>query len=514
MTSPNGVTPSEPANIWEELLDLLDQFIDIPSLLLREFFSVNRVGGLLRLAIFVFGGLVSWIILAVIQHPLGFNWGGLETAILRTVLFFTDPEPINALIIGPLKICIYAYFLVTEVLVRMFSADVFRHVLVVMVPVIMAIQISTLYLSDIFELEGLRIAFRFIMQAAFGIVYHRIKIQEGAVAQEDLDSTILWIGGPGRVQVNLENIAIFERINGVPHLIGPTVKKRGKKEFIQSFERMREVIDLREQFSNTTDILMAESRTRDGIRIAAQNIRYSFSVLRAAPGATPDLDNPLAYSEAAIHSLVYDRGQDLWPDEMWTLVRRELTNYIASLTLSEFLAQVDLPDQPSAQAQTIAFRSRPQLTQRFFEAEFRQMAANSGLQLNWIDVGTWVAPAALIPAKYLDAWKINVENQIRQQNIALLERETRLEEMLRLVREVPLISYRRSQAQGTLDEDIRIEIIADYLGTLRAAQAVMPIQVYPTERAQLDAAINYLGDYIRRHSSRAGLVRFLEPPAD
>jgi hypothetical protein len=79
---------------------------------------------------------------------------------------------------------------------------------------------------------------------------------------------------------------------------------------------------------------------------------------------------------------------------------------------------------------------------------------------------------------------------------------------------VPLISYRRSQAQGTLDEDIRIEIIADYLGTLRAAPAVMPIQVYPTERAQLDAAINYLGDYIRRHSSRAGLVRFLEPPAD
>jgi hypothetical protein len=122
-------------------------------------------------------------------------------------------------------------------------------------------------------------------------------------------------------------------------------------------------------------------------------------------------------------------------DLLILLVSRELTNYIASLTLSEFLAQVDLPDQPSAQAQTIAFRSRPQLTQRFFEAEFRQMAANSGLQLNWIDVGTWVAPAFLIPAKYLDAWKINVENQIRQQNIALLERETRLEEMLRLVRE-------------------------------------------------------------------------------
>jgi hypothetical protein len=514
MTTPKGAAPSEPASFWEELLDLLEQVMGIPSMLLSKFFSVNWFGGLFRLVLFLLIGLASWVALAVIRHPLTFDWAGYKEAFFQAVFFFLDPDLVVALLIGTIKVVFYTYILCTEVIVRMFSADIFRHVLAAVIPAIMAVHIATQYLSDIFELEAAGIAFRFIMRAAFGVIWHRINIKEGEVAQEDLDSPILRIGGPGRVRVNLENVAVFERITGETHLIGPTVKRRNKMDFLQSFERLREVIDLRDQFPKLSEVQILDGRTRDGIRIFARDIKYSFSVLRADPGSSPDPKNPLSYSEAGLKRLVYERGRGPVRDEMWTMIRLELRNFIASLTLSEFLAQAVLPDAVPNQGESIIFHSRPELTQRFYGEAFRLKATRSGLQLHMIDVGTWMAPAAMIPAKYLEAWKINIENQIREQNIALLARETRLEEMLRLVREVPLISYRRSRAQGKLDEDIRLEVITDYLGTLRAAQAVMPIQEYPVERPQLDAAINYLGDYIRRHSTRAGRVRFLEPPAD
>lgn len=237
---------------------------------------------------------------------------------------------------------------------------------------------SAIYLDDIFELKNIRIAERFIRQSAFASQYDVMEIKDGEVRLKDQNSPMFLIGGPGKVRVYLENAAVFEQVGGTPHVIGPTIKssktsksdqafgksflgrsqglfsamirfdkdetgsKNDGARVLGSFERIRSVIDLRDQVQEVS----VNARTRDGIPVSVKNMRVIYSVRR--DGQEPTLEKPYPFQREAVESLVYDLTRESWTDAMAGQIKREIGAFIFRHTLSEFLAAIGRPELEQA----------------------------------------------------------------------------------------------------------------------------------------------------------------------
>jgi hypothetical protein len=398
----------------------------------------------------------------------------------------------------------------------LFAPDVFKHVLVGAVVFWLAYRIAAIYLDDIFDLRNVPVAERFIRQAAFASRYDVIEIYNGDVAERDKLSPIFLIGGPGKVRVSLENAALFEMVGGRPRMIGPTlpnqpaaspapsgngrvIKALAPAEdvrLLEGFERLRSVVDLREQ----VETFPVFGITRDGLPIRAENVMVIFSVLR--DGQTSTLERPYPFSELAVRDLVYSersQGQTLkpamrlnWGRVMVATIQREFGNFIAKHTLSEFMAAIGWPEVDQArqvmeEVQRVTnelagveepvqidlpppqnFVPRDEISQLFsseWEA-FQAELESQGLELRWIGVGTWVPPAEVIAERHLQAWRITYENLARGSQVALdnLRQESRLEQLLVLIRDTPLGTYHRLNLQ---DEGSRTANMAALVNTYR-----------------------------------------------
>ncbi len=142
------------------------------------------------------------------------------------------------------------------------------------------------YLDDVYELDDEDLASDFLEEVTFGYGHEKITINEGRISEKDEESPLILIGGPGSIQVNLDSVALLEKVNGEPKVIYP----RNDPWKLGRFERIREIgkydeagkreyaiINLRDQFVSG---LSVKSRTKDGIPIEAQGIKVMFSILR------------------------------------------------------------------------------------------------------------------------------------------------------------------------------------------------------------------------------------------
>ncbi len=514
-------TPSRSFSFQPSMADMqafLESFLDQ---VLNQVFLMTRRGGAVRFTFFILGGLAAWIFFDVTTHPLVYM-AVFKSAIGETLTFFLYPDPINKLVTSFLGIFVYGFYALMELFFNLFQADVLRHVLAISIPVFMAIRIATACLADIFELDDESIASVFITGSSFSTTYHRLTIENSDVAPKDLESPLLRVGGPGLIQVNLENVAVFERIDGKPHLIGPTTHLPGNVETIQSFERLREVIDLREQ-ANQARGLSVKGRTRDGIPVTVQNVRYRFNVLRDV-NAKP---SEFSFTPDGIQQLVFSRGRSNrrkvngnggaekmsfrsdWAESMKGLISRELRDFISSHTLNEFLALAEVNGDATA---GLNFIPRPQIRQLFWSPEFKQRAANQGLQLNWIDIGSWDIPNKFVIDEHYEALKISNENEERRSQLNLVEEDSRSKELIRLIQEFQLVVY-QAQKQDKPDEQIRTDLISDYLAVLRTVRDNYN-DGDAINLSELDAAINYLSGFLKENLQRTGRAVFINPPED
>ena len=479
-------------------------------------FAMTRNGGLIRNLIFIWGALLVWIILAIIAHPLDRSLlQGISTSTGQALSILNGVSPFTNLAEGIVNFGLYCALLILSLVPRMFSPDVLRHILTYLVPFITALWIASIYLADIFELDSTGIAVRFLRQAAFATSYHHLNIENGQVADKDRNSPLLMIGGPGIVNTRLENVAVFEKLDGQVHIIGRNSVKEKSARIIDGFERLREVIDLRNQVTQVNE-LSVEGRTRDGIRIIAQNVRIEFSILRSRANDTQAVAaTPYSYDEQAIETLVYRRSSKYpWQSVMKGIIRRSLQAFISGHKLSEFLAASSFPEMRNRDT-ALNFMPRQEITELFLNSQFNAAAARSGLQLNWIDIGTWVVPASASPVnqKHLDAWKMIRENENRRKNLETMKQESRSEELLRLIRDVPIIASEEEPGNAQDNEGNRkYKAIYAYLRMLRSAQADI-VQQSEEPSVELEAAINFLSDYLKEYLERTGQVRWLQGPS-
>ena len=186
---------------------------------------------------------------------------------------------INSLRVGFVLVVFIAYLLSYSFLAQVYSQqttlssllivaglNVIRLLLILSIPVFIAIEMAGNYITDIFELEDPSVAWKFIGEISLGGASEVLHIRDGKVAEEDRDSPIVLIGGPGHVQVEFDTAVLFEKPDGTPHVIGPVVTKSEEKNpaILEGFERLREpVLNLRDQYFgyNSSDAITVESRS-------------------------------------------------------------------------------------------------------------------------------------------------------------------------------------------------------------------------------------------------------------
>ncbi|MBN8580918.1 MAG: hypothetical protein J0L96_09615, partial [Anaerolineae bacterium] len=96
-----------------------------------------------------------------------------------------------------------------------------KYIPLIIVVYIVAKARAAAYLADVFEIEDETIASDFIEEIAFSDGSEKITINQGKISEKDEESSLIRIGGPGYIQVNLDSVALLERVDGTPEIISP-----------------------------------------------------------------------------------------------------------------------------------------------------------------------------------------------------------------------------------------------------------------------------------------------------
>ncbi len=363
---------------------------------------------------------------------------------------------------------------------------ILQYLPVFLAPFFIALQTAAMYLADVFELEDVGVARSFISGVALSGSDATICIKHGDVTDESRESPAFLIGGPGKVVVELDSVALFERADGTPHIIGPTGKEPGGKATLEGFERFRHALDIRNHHVDLRDqddrSKAVKSRSRDGIPIKATDVRLMFSVYRGTNRET-SAENPYPFSKEAVEQIVYKAASRVTPEQpnpstfefswinnMVGLIRGRLGGFMSQHNLTEYMASIGMPEvEKVKQREEIISRQMQQLTQFGDEAaerkeikapdfqarykvknlfaqfadEFTGKARNNGVELHWIGVGTWESPVNIVPEKHLEAWMLTQENlkNDSQEEMNKIEQREVMEKMKELIQKVPLDAF-------------------------------------------------------------------------
>ncbi len=425
-----------------------------------------------------------------------------------------------------------------------FVVTVSRLLLILLIPAYLAIHMAGNYLADIFELKDRTVAWRFISELSLGGVGEVLHIREGKVAEEDRDSPILLIGGPGRVQVEFDSAALFEKPDGRPHVTGPTGRKsepgREEQAILEGFERLREpIINLRDQYigNPSAEPMTVVSRSLDGIPVSATDVRVVFSVCRDDGQDLEQAirDKPYLFNPQSVQDLVYQQSMSVltegphpsslpppWTNTMQALVRGAISEFMSQNRLSEYLASIgsleiemsefredtilrqtlqysgEAPDRTSENITKPKFHPRSELSERFkkYAGGFSKRTRERGMELQWIGVGTWRIPdeiaSEVINDQHLEAWRMSRDNAARANPQALeaAAEEAYLNERLRLMRSVPLAAHRNNETKYTEREKLIKALLQDYWEQLGdALEAHYKKGTRPAELDEIEKAV-------------------------
>lgn len=343
------------------------------------------------------------------------------------------------------------------------------------------------YLADIFEVKDENIAAEFIEEVAFGGRNQQITIDGGEITEEDQKSPIVLIGGPGKIQVNLDSVALLEKLDGEPEII----HARDEPWEIGCFERIREIghsdmagkrefaiINLRDQFVKDIPVY---ARSKDGIRIKIDGVKALFSILRDPTPPKPGEreKNPFTFDRTAVQRLVYDQHvlagsyarkpigvKFPWDTTAIHLVKLELEEQVKSHPLSETFASMtpqevdellkkeqenrhakshtigrEFEEKQPAAPQPLTLTPRTTIRNYFFSPAFQEKAAERGIALHWLDIGTWNLDEKIVLEKVKEARDLNAENRKRRTDIDRRHAQRLLEQVIECIQRVVVATY-------------------------------------------------------------------------
>ena len=376
--------------------------------------------------------VLIWFAAALVEHP------APDPARLGS--FVEGLPPVVALLLRPLFIVILA----------LFNLHVLRHLVLPFFLLWTGIRAGARYLDDLFELKDYGSAQTYMLSSLFGLSYHTLEIKDGDVTPASKKSTVYKIGGPGYLKIHLGNAALFERVGGTSNICGATYR-----QFLHGFERLREVVDLRDQIRKRDDM---EVYTKDGIAVKATDIQVAFRLWSG--GQARDKENPYPFDKRAVRRVVYGKaiGADPrnahWDDAVAAMATGAITSYIGSRLLKDLIAQktkvsVTPPDQMEAATSGYATPERAipraevpdnphrSLSLSFYEEKTAKLFENAGVELIWIGVGTLNTPED-VTQEWINAWHTDIIARIKSSktNLEELKRKERAKALERFLNSI------------------------------------------------------------------------------
>ncbi len=472
--------------------------------------------------------LFLWTVYGFARHPFP-DFGG---ALIGLLVPANVPEGVTPMA-----------YLLTPILRAYFSLDVLVHIIAMVLPFFLALEFAAIYQADIYDLPRTGLARAFLTRAAFNLpAIETFRITAEKLSAEQQRSTIHLIGGPGIVRPNLEFAAIFERTDGKPHFILANLEKSQRE--LEGFERLRRIIDTRDHTFHYDKIT---GRTKDGIKITIQDINLIFSIWRRT-GSNP-LSRPYPTYRRDLYWLTYKQPAPYWVTVMTDLVREYLMCFIQMNTFGSLLAAVGEPEirrqielettinreslrEPLRRPLTFiytpnppqpppppAFIPRPQLSNFFkglpqdfphnfrcrgLEGNFPGEARSRGLRLEWINVGTWTTGEEVILEQHVEAWQITSENLARSNPRVFeeLRRQTQQHELIRAVRQLPLLSFAAAFSSNQSDRQVMLHLLREYENHIRILRGKYLQQNKPVP-AVLDQALFHINRCLTNLTSQS-----------
>ena len=286
---------------WQRFRDLIGRLIDAT---LNSLFDLRPQVATVRLFLLIFIFLLSGFLISLLYYPLTV-WVEYIQDIFG---YFLNPNYIPFFPGNPIENFIY------YAVAAFTDPRVLQYLPIFLAPFFIALQTAANYLADVFELEDPSVARHFVRAVALTGSNQTMRISQGNVVEAHKELPIRLIGGPGRVIVDMDSAALFEKPDGTPRVIGPTT--RGKAS-LDGFERFRQAIDLRnhsiELRDNDGRSASVSGRSLDGIPITATDVCFVFSVHR--DGMAPTAQNPYPFRLEAIEPLVYKATSRVSPDQ-------------------------------------------------------------------------------------------------------------------------------------------------------------------------------------------------------
>src|ERR1700752_626077 len=299
--------PTDESALQKEGQLFKDLFIRLGNALLNRMFDLRPESAARRLQNFVFLLFFTWFIISLRYYPL-VEWA---QHLQEAFLFVFNPN-FYAQAFGGNGITKFVFFAVGALT----DPRVFQYFPIFLASFFIALQSAAIYLADVFELEDVSVARSFVWGVALSGSEATIRVTQGEVAEAHRESPNYLIGGPGKVIVDLDSVALFEKSDGTPHIIGPTGREPGGRATLDGFERFRQAIDIRDHYVDLRDqdpkSQSVKGRSRDGSPITATDVRLMFSIYRGQ--AAKAAASPYPFSKDAIEQIIYKASSRVTPD--------------------------------------------------------------------------------------------------------------------------------------------------------------------------------------------------------
>jgi hypothetical protein len=147
------------------------------------------------------------------------------------------------------------------------------------------------------------------------------------------------------------------------------------------------------------------------------------------------------------------------------------------------------------------FTPRPDISARFNQG-YSTQANRRGVQLEWIGVGTWKTPVAIVPEHHLEAWKLSMENAARGSEGAIqgVARDAELNKTIQIIQNAPLARFHENIGNLSMGHRQAVKrLLASYLEQMAEVRELIAQKDNEALLAllpQLDEAIDHANELL------------------
>lgn len=251
------------------------------------------------------------------------------------------------------------------------------------------------FVNDVYNLNRLPLAFRYILASMFGLLYPQARIDDGRLQNGQDNLTLInTIGGPGYILIYPDNAVMFRWLRRPS---AARVTSRGY--FMSPFETIGFIADLDDQHGERDEVTCT---TLDGIRVSVRDIhfRYRF-LLQDVRGRAlrRTLRNPYPFNEGALRNMisrlmVTQAGVETWRTAVERVLTGAITDFVNDHTIDELTAPRQDQLDPRARIQEI-----------LFSPATRAILRNWSAELIWANVGHFDILRPEVDEVRVDRWR-------------------------------------------------------------------------------------------------------------